>query len=165
MEMTSHLTNNELDEFLADPAKGLGTHLETCEDCLREVARLREAVHLYRPDGHKSEAFWQQQRWAIQARIESEASPVGHPMPRAAWAAATAMILAALLVLGIRPKPAPERLQIDPDHELLIAVERAVHSEVPTALEPAALLAREISDSSPTSSLPPVLYQEKNHAE
>jgi hypothetical protein len=165
MEMTSHLTNTELEEFVSNPAKGWGTHLETCAECLKEVARLRETVQMLRPHAQRSEEFWQQQRWAIRARISGAAPPAAKLWPRAAWATALAMILAGTLILRTAPTPKAKEVQVDPDHELLLAVERAMQSQVPPSLEPAALLAREISDNTkigPTSSS---LDKEKNHEE
>jgi len=44
MEITPHLSEVELAEFISDPSRGLGTHLAHCDACLYEVARMRETV-------------------------------------------------------------------------------------------------------------------------
>jgi len=51
---------------------------------------------------------------------------------------------------------------VDPDHELLVAVERAVYNDGPAALEPAALLADEMVQDIPAAR-PPIRKKEPTH--
>jgi hypothetical protein len=48
------------------------------------------------------------------------------------------------LMLDRAPVVPPQAAPVDPDHELLLAVERAVRNDGPAALDPAALLAEEM---------------------
>jgi hypothetical protein len=70
---------------------------------------------------------------------------------RANWlfalAGTLALIVLAVSTLFMSPQraTAPPEAQIDSDHELLVHVEQTIESGGPQALEPAALLAREIS--------------------
>jgi hypothetical protein len=45
-------------------------------------------------------------------------------------------------------------MQSDPDHELLVEVERSLRRDVPLALEPAALLTRELHFAADQSAKP-----------
>jgi predicted anti-sigma-YlaC factor YlaD len=143
--MQEHLTDEQLAEQLAGHADARAhEHLAVCPACRDEqermdnlLARCREAI---RAAASRSEAFWQWQRTAV-ARRRTERSG----SRRLAWAAATAaLVLIAILLTEKRP-PAKPLAQSDPDQALLVDVERSVRREVPRALEPAALLAQEIS--------------------
>ncbi len=93
-----------------------------------------------RAAAERPESFWERQRLAVRDRIE-RAAKRRRVLRRSSWAAA------AVLVLGLtiaRRSPRPPAAS-DPDHELLVAVERSLEREVPAALEPAALLAGELS--------------------
>ena len=56
----------------------------------------------------------------------------------------------------------PHEAQMDPDHELLVAVERAVHNDGPAALDPAALLAEEMVQDI-AAARPPIRKKEPTH--
>ncbi len=158
MEITSHLNEVDLAEFVSDPSRGLGTHLAHCDFCLDQVARMRETIAGLRAASVKPEEFWIRQRAAIRTKLV-ENKIVAAPSPFAlhsswlTWAgAASVLVLAGLLVSG-RSVPPPPLAHIatadpaanDPDHELLLAVERVMQSSGPEALEPAAYLVREIN--------------------
>jgi hypothetical protein len=153
MEITPHLTEAELAEFVSDPSRGLGTHLELCDTCLQEVARLREAVAEMRPSGNQPEEFWSTQRAAIRSRMTDR--PSASALPRLAWAGAMAVaVLAGLLLNNPKPAPRPVARQVeqqDADHALLLAVERVMRSNGPAALEPATYFVREISQDAPSN--------------
>jgi hypothetical protein len=109
---------------------------ELTHDLRREF---REAA---RTASERPDSFWERQRVAVRQRIESSRAR-RLSIRRWTWAAASA---AAALVLALAvwrrpPAPAPR----DPDHELLVAVERSLEREVPAALAPAVLLAGELS--------------------
>lgn len=160
MEITPHLNEVELAEFVSDPSRGLGTHLAHCDSCLDKVARLRETVAGLRAVGGEPDEFWIRQRAAIRteiARLKTAAalSPFAVRFSWFTWAgAALVLVLAGLLVSGgSTPSPVPiantDPSAHDPDHELLLAVEHVMQSSGPEALEPAAFLVSEIRKAQP----------------
>jgi len=153
MAITEHLSEAELAEFVSNPAKGLGTHLEYCDACLQEVARMRETAAELRTAGSESTDFWIRQRASIRTRIASGSTESRRSLPRLAWAGATAILAFTGLLLsgGQAPKPVPHA-GVDPDHELLLAVERVMQSSGPQALEPAEYFVSEINQDVKTNS-------------
>jgi hypothetical protein len=162
MEITPHLSEVELAEFVSDPSQGLGTHLAHCDSCLDKVARLRETVAGLHAAGVEPDEFWIRQQGAIQTKITQSSiaavpSPSAWRLSRFTWAgAAVVLALAALLVSGgsappSHPAPlaAMDPVANDPDHELLLAVEHVMQSSGPEALEPAAFLVNEIRKAQP----------------
>ena len=110
-----------------------------------------------RAAGERPDEFWKRQRtavWSCVAKIEQSRA---RRWPALAWMAAAASIAIATLVIGQRvadpPQPVKPQAWIDPDQELLIRIERVVHSEAPPALEPAALLNQEIIQQEPVSAI------------
>src|SRR5690348_7629975 len=144
MEMTPHLSEAELAGFVSDPSKGLGTHLEFCDSCLNEVARLREAVAELKKAGEEPQEFWDRQRAAIRTQIATMPTSPAPTIQRLAWAPVLAVVILAGLLLsggGPAPQPAqPQAVAVDPDHELLLAVEHVMQSSGPEAFEPATYL-------------------------
>ena len=96
-----------------------------------------------RAAAERPESFWERQRLAVRGRIES-AGKRRRVLRRSSWAAAAAVAALVLALTIARRSPRPPAAP-DPDHELLVAVERSLEREVPAALEPAALLAGELS--------------------
>ncbi len=97
--------------------------------------------------------FWEDQRNAIWSRISSAESRPSRPIPMLAWALAAAMIAISGWLVQ-RPLPLalpPQEVRVDPDHELLMEVERVVRTDGPLALEPAALLAEEMVQELPVN--------------
>jgi hypothetical protein len=147
MEITPHLSEAELAEFVSDPSRGLGTHLEFCDSCLNEVARLREAVTELKKTDNKPQEFWDRQCAVIRTQIAATPASPAPGFQRLAWVPVFAIvILAGLLLSGGTPAPPPVQPQaaVDPDHELLIAVERVMQSSGPDAFEPATYFVQEI---------------------
>ncbi len=151
--MQEHLTDEQLTERLTiAESSGAAAHLAACPSCREEEERLHQWLAqcraAARAAGARPEAFWQRQQAAIAAQLEERRQP------RLKWAAAVAVVVltAALLM----EKAPPVRLvdATDLDHALLVDVERSVRREVPRALEPAALLAEEISQSEETRTNP-----------
>lgn len=101
----------------------------------------------------RPDAFWIGQRAAIRSRIE-EASK--RPLKRLVLASAFALVTLVTLLLKTSspPAPVPQEL-VDPDQELLISVERAIQSNGPEALAPAAVLAEEINSAQSESQRTP----------
>ena len=110
---------------------------------LREAFREAARTAAERPD-----RFWERQRAAVRQGIERSTARRLY-VRRWSWAtAATAAALVVALVLWRRPSaPLPH----DADQELLVAVERSLEREVRAALEPAALLAGELSRAAETN--------------
>jgi len=153
MEITPHLSEVELAEFISDPSRGLGTHLAHCDACLYEVARMRETVAGLRGLSSEPDEYWIRQRMAIRSVITAAPRRPVWRFPRLAWAGAMAVIVLAGLLVGGGSVPPPvvgtersaDLSANDPDHELLLAVEHVMQSSGPEALEPAAYLVREIN--------------------
>ena len=106
-----------------------------------EIAVFAEAV---RGEAERPPSFWLAQRVAIAGRIQGSERKASL---RLAWAASLALVVIATSLLAQAPLPAASVAAYDPDHELLVGVERAVRRPVPQALEPARLLAQEIESS------------------
>lgn len=168
MEMTAHLSDNEMAELLSNPAPGLGTHLEHCDACLDQTSRLRQAVRALRAEAPRTEDFWLRQREAIEARISHCKAPKAVSR-RQAWmivaAASFALILIALILRtvssprgSVAERPAVRTVAVgtqeEQDHALLLEVEQSLAQNGPDALQPATILAQEMSpqDFSPNSS-------------
>lgn len=136
MEIIRHLTTEELTDLA----------IESDQQALRPT--LEGLPEWTRVSTERSEEFWQEQRRAIWSRISSPEGNVEtrriRRSPVLAWSALAAMVVLAGMMLNRAPVVPPQVAQVDPDHELLLAVERAVHNDGPAALDPAALLAEEM---------------------
>ncbi len=145
MEIIRHLSNDELtDLVIQSDQQALWLTLEA----LPEWART---------SSERPEEFWQEQRGDIWSVISScDRHPkrtVRRPLVLA-WSVVAAMVLLAGLMLDRAAYVPPPKAQVDPDHELLMAVERAVHNDGPAALDPAALLAEEMVQDLPAAHSP-----------
>jgi hypothetical protein len=137
-------------------------HLAHCPCCQGEREKteqaLRQFAELEREQASRSEAFWEEQT----ARIRAARAGMAR---RASPAAILVPALVLLLVLGLaltprrQPPTRPTQTQEVSDHDLLVAVERAVDNGTPYALEPVALVADE-AESSPA--LPKANVSHKN---
>jgi hypothetical protein len=149
MQLVRHLKDEELTELLLDGDQQELQHtLGALPNWLRTAA-------------DRPEWFWQRQQAAIRSRM----APAKHARvrPAVAGASALALTLLALLLLNSGPAPKPTLVQTDSDQELMMAVEEAVHGEVPSALEPATLLAEEINNSMRTAATKHRSSQETAH--
>ena len=161
--MTQHLSDEDLLEVLLDRSSGFNAHLATCSSCRAERERMSRVLGklpaLTRIVAQNTDAFWEQQRASICAKIDS-VEPGKFPV--LAWASAGAVLVAATLMFNSAPT-VPPRAEADSDHELMVQLERTLQSEVPAALEPAALLAREITQNSQLNSPSTDRKKESNH--
>jgi hypothetical protein len=161
--MTQHLSDMNLLEVLLDRSSGFDAHLATCSTCRAELGRLRRVVGelpaLTQIVAQNTDAFWEHQRTAIWTKIDSTEP---RKFPVLAWASAAVVLLAAALLFSIAPT-VPPQAQADSDHELMVQLERTLQSEVPVALEPAALLAREITQNSQLNSPSSDRKKESSH--
>ena len=142
--MNTHLTEEQLFESLLGAQDAAAAqHIAACTECGSQLERLRSATGALRDSARaqaeKPEGFWTSQRsTAAACSLQFSVRPL-------AWAAAIAVAVLAAMVLQ-EPRPAaPSTPAPDPDQALMVAVERATRRQLPQALEPAALLTREIS--------------------
>lgn len=91
----------------------------------------------------RPEMFWQRQRAAIRSRIAIHEA-ARRPWLGFIWVTAVCLIVLASLAVHTSPPLSPAAPQSDPDQQLLVSVEQAIHSGGPQALEPAAMLADDI---------------------
>lgn len=133
-------------------------HVANCGPCQAERQRLEDALRQFgaanREYAARGEDFWERQAAQIRTK-RREAS--GHVR----MAARLAPALAALLLVGVllvhrapRVEPSAQSapaVQTDSDHELLLAVERAVESDTPQALAPVAWVEQESDGREPST--------------
>jgi hypothetical protein len=154
MEIIRHLSNEELTDL-------------TIESDQRSLRPTLEALPEWaRASTERPEQFWQEQRSNVWSRIaSSESSPSARMVRRSpllAWSVVTALVVLAGFMLDRGSLAPPHRAQMDPDHELLLAVERAVYNDGPAALDPAALLAEEMVQDI-AAARPPIRKKEPTH--
>jgi hypothetical protein len=119
-------------------------HLANCQCCQGEREKTEQALRQYaefeREQGARQESFWRDQATRIRAAC-------GSAKRRPAVAAVLVPALGLLLAIGLgfalrrhpAPAPATARVETISDQDLLLAVESAVDSGTPYALEPVAL--------------------------
>jgi len=140
MKISRHLADDELiDSHLDENRQHLEATLAALADCTYAEA-------------DRPEEFWHKQRAQIRERIAQSETTSDGRTARLVPAIALALLVIAGILLHIGPQANYPQARLDPDHELLIQVERAVHSNGPEALEPAGFLFQEISRSDSISS-------------
>lgn len=102
----------------------------------------------------RDEVFWSGQRTAVRARIRAHV-PRGHPL-RITFAGAVILFLAVILSApaGSPPHSVPPAASVDPDQQLLIAVEHALASSTPQSLAPLSPFEQPHSTSDKTQTIP-----------
>ena len=139
MEIIRHLRNEALTDLVIDSdQQSLRQTLEALPDWARSSTE-------------HPEEFWQKQRSGVWTQISTTKNRRVRRLPVLAWSAMAAMMLLAGLMLDRASYLPPRPVQVDSDHELLLAVERAVYNDGPAALEPAALLAEEMVQGKPVA--------------
>ena len=152
MQLIRRLNHEELSQMIFDRDQ---QHLQQALAALPDWAQaVTERPH----------AFWERQQAEIRQRI-ARAPARRSTQTVTAWTGAFAILLLAVFLLSDSPAPRPVITQLDPDQELLIAVEQTVQSAVPQALEPAAMLAEEIGGGQPVSNSPRVYKENRNEAQ
>jgi len=134
-------------------------HIANCPPCQTERDRVEDALRQFaaanREYANRPDNFWEQQAARIRsARKDSEARS---RLTMSLVPSVVVLLLAAFAILGrapgVRPvQPAPPVAQTDPDHELLLEVERAIQTDTPLALEPATLMVNESDGNLPLNS-------------
>src|SRR5258707_11585339 len=148
MQLMRQLNDEELTDLLLESdERDLLPLMETLPASLRSATE-------------RPEWFWKRQQAVIRGRIAERQSWL---RPAVSWAATMALFVLAILLLRGRPVPPVEQAHVDSDQELLVVVEQVVQSDVPSALEPATLLANEIGSMPAAQSL--TEHKEKHHAE
>jgi hypothetical protein len=140
MEIKAHLTEEELEQAWFEPGRGVAAHLENCEICRTELIRLRHAMQRQAVAGNE---FWEVQRQRIWNRIEVSRNTPKTTNWSWSYAFAALIVLATMLFMNSGNRPSehqPEQAQVDPDHELLLEVDRIIQSDGPMALQPAGLM-------------------------
>lgn len=157
MQTRNHLSDDELAEMLTERGK-TSPHFADCPACKAGFENLRHALQSLPSHAVAATSmpddFWQKQQLGIRTLIASEPAQT-HRFPALAWVSALAVaVLAGVLLNGItRPVPTAEALT-DPDHELLVEVERIMRSDSVSALQPASLLVQEINRNAEYDSTP-----------
>lgn len=160
--MKQHLSEEQLadlilEESSAPASQSSRDHLAQCSDCAAEVGRLRAALSGVHQQATRAAerpaAFWREQRRQMGARLVPGAL---FETRWFAWSAAMAAVLLLAVALSQRVPSAPPAAQAqpDPDHQLLVEVERSLRRDVPLALEPAALIAQELHSAAGKKSSP-----------
>ena len=147
MQLMRQLSDDELTDILLEKdEQELLPLMETLPASLRTATE-------------RPEWFWMRQQAAIRGRVAEQRHWL---RPAMSWAATMALFVFAFLLLRGQPAQPVQQAHTDQDQELLVAVEQAVQSDVPDSLEPAALLANEIGNSSSHAFTP---QKEKHNAE
>ncbi len=147
--MNGHLSDEQWSgAVLHENDAAVINHLAECAACREEVesfAVVAVAIEAQaREAAERPEAFWQRQRESISHRLR--ARDFAHPWRRWVWITATVtlILLSSTLLSRNDAPPAPAQAQTDPDDVLLLSVQQSIHSDLPQALRPAALLTQEM---------------------
>ena len=138
-------------------------HLAHCPCCQGEREKteqaLRRFAELELERASRTDAFWEEQT----VRIRSARASLARRTPPAAIlvpALALLLVLGVALTPGRQPQTRATETQTISDHDLLVAVERALDNGTPYALEPVALVVDEAESS---TSMPNKTVPKKNH--
>ena len=123
-------------------------HMAACPACRLEVNAFAAAAGVAQAQTRQTmdqpESFWRRQQQGVTARLA--ARDFVHPWKRWTWVAATVtlILLATSLLSRHKAPPVQTAAQTDPDDVLLLSVQQSIRSDLPQALQPAALLTQEI---------------------
>jgi hypothetical protein len=147
--MNGHLNDEQwVAAVLNENGEAAAKHLAECDTCRRELRSFTGAAGAVQAQVRKAverpEAFWQRQREGISTRLAARVSI--HSWKRWVWVTATVtlILLASTLLYRNTAPPMQTTAQTDPDDALLLSVQQSIHSDLPQALRPAALLTQEI---------------------
>ncbi len=135
-------------------------HIANCQPCQAERDLVEDALRQFaaanREYASRPEDFWETQAARIRSAQKESAARSRRTMTLVPSVAV--LLLAAGAILGraphVRPVATPKAVtaQVDPDHELLLEVERAIQADTPRALEPAMLMVEESEGNMPLNS-------------
>ena len=139
MKILNHLNDEQLTELLLESDE---------KDLRRHISDLPEFA---RTSTERDESFWHQQRMSITAKITTQKKVGGFGLLPLFAGAAAVIVLAFAMLSSSNHRLSPVahvQVQAAPtDHDLLLQVEASTESNGPEALQPAALLADEISQN------------------
>lgn len=146
-----HLSEEQLSAaIIGEAGNDVTAHLADCAACRNEHESMALTLGGFRAVAEAKAArpagFWYTQRAAVAAQLGGRS----FVRPRlAVWAGALAVLTLAAGMLAQTPQiGAPDySAAADPDHQLLMDVERSVQRTVPRALEPATALAQEMAQA------------------
>jgi len=159
MRRGGHLDDEQFVAVLEGAAsETVATHVAKCVACREEVAWLSGAAWRLaawsRKTAAQSAGFWYAQRQVIAEQAAGRREPSRLP----AWSAAMAAVVLAALLLAQVSAPDAQTLRaraaqgsgaepaaIDPDDALLAEIEASLQLPVPRPLQPALLVAQELS--------------------
>jgi len=146
--MKAHLSDEQLMEALASGPQGaLAEHVAECGECHAELERMRAALGGFgaavQAGAARPEGYWAWQRRSILARLRHGTART----QKLAWAGAMVLLVLTAVALHFQARPEQLTTPYDPDEALLIDVARTVRSEVPSTLQPAALLSWEMDQA------------------
>ena len=122
-------------------------HISNCPPCQAERELVEDALRQFgaanRELAQRPEAFWERQ--AAQIRGACRQSRKQSRITAALVPSVVVLLLAAFGILQREPATPPVAItqpavQVDQDHELLLAVEQVMQTDTPVALEPATLV-------------------------
>jgi anti-sigma factor RsiW len=142
--MNDHLTSQQISEFVAGAAgvaPALDAHIQACDSCRAEAARLTETLALFRDAAR---------RWSLEQESARPLMNVDLHAPRRTvnlwhwgWKAALAACLIAGLALSrehaAKPAPVHQAVAAISDAELLGRVNRELSETVAPSMQPIAL--------------------------
>jgi hypothetical protein len=156
--MSGHLSDRQWAAAVLDESgEAMANHLSECAACGEEVRSFADAIGGARAEirraAQQPESFWREQRQGITTRL---ADRVFHqPWKRFVWVTATVtLVLLATTLLSRNTAPPLPKAQADQDEALLLSVQKSIRSDLPQALEPAALLTEEINRAAATRGNP-----------
>jgi predicted anti-sigma-YlaC factor YlaD len=148
--MSGHLSDEQwAGAVLSENDESAAKHLAECTTCREEVKSFAAAAGAARVQASKAleqpDAFWRRQRERISARLATR--DFADPWKRWIWVTATVLLIlvASTLVSRNSAPPTQAATPTDPDDALLLSVQQSIQSDLPQALKPTALLAREIN--------------------
>ena len=143
--MQDHLSDEQLiARIQGEDNTEAAVHLEGCALCRAEEDSLRTAMAQWAAGAcavaERPARFWHAQERAIHNRLAGRQTA-----QRLTWAVALVTV-ALVATLALEPRrPAQVVSETDPDQALLVEVQQSVRRPVPRALEPASLLAEDLS--------------------
>jgi hypothetical protein len=156
--MSGHLSDEQwAAAALHESEEAVADHRSECPACQEELRLWAEAIAGARAEilgaAEQPESFWRQQRTRLAARLAGR--EFHQPWKRLVWVTVTVtlVLLASALLSRNNARPFPKG-RTDPDDALLLSVQQSIQSDLPQALRPAALLAREMSHAAETRGNP-----------
>jgi predicted anti-sigma-YlaC factor YlaD len=156
--MSGHLSDEQWAAAVLDEGGQVAAnHLSECAACREEVRSFAEAMAGVRASIRKAaeqpESFWREQREGLTTRLADHASY--QPWKRFVWVTATVtLVLLATTLLSRNKVPSPPKSNAESDDALLLSVQQSIASDLPQALQPAALLTEEIDRAAATARNP-----------